>query len=744
MHSLLFASSIALAQPDPSPAIDRQRNIQSIRTDGPMTIDGKGTEPVWERATVSENFIERTPNLAADPPVKTSFQVCHDDENLYLLIKGELAHGQPKVRTLRRDSGQIFSDDTVSVKIDPLHDLRTVYAFAANTAGAQFDSLTLEDGRVNFRSWDGIWEVQANSDERSFTLEYKIPYYILGLKNPANTLLGLNVTRMDPNRAADYDWQLIPPSRSPVTASTAGTLSDVSGKTAASVLELIPYAAASTNFSKHFSIDPRKRPNLGAGLDLRMQTGPGAYVEGSVLTDFSQVDTDQVLIANDRFPLYYPERRPFFLNGADVFNFGHASNAQLFFSRRFALDGLASPVLGAVKAYGRNPKFTYGLMNIQTSSVWQEGQKVKTPENFSAARVRIQPIPQFAVGALALGRKRFASNSGDALSLGVDLDVKSTDNRFRSYSFFATTWEKVQAKADSQDPSASQVNTHHGSSVSNRTEFQALYIRPALTWIWSSENFSAPLGFYRRSNASIHEGEVNLVPRPDFWGLRDVEIRPRIRVTTTPDYKSRLTYEGRLDLALHWKNDWHVGYFFKGTEDRVLKDFDVFGDFQINAGDYKHRVHSFWLASPNRKILSGWLELDTGSRFGGPYHRSAAEINIRLGQHILAAVEYSHIWGKLPNANRHFQVPSANAKLVVSTNTRLSFDSLFRMDLTPGRKSISNQARMRWRYRPGSDLFVVYANQTRVGQLTDPTQPRSDHRLTLKVNWYHALPIGRR
>lgn len=717
------------------------KQMMAVKSDEAMTIDGLANESVWKRAPISGGFVEKNPNLGAKPPVDTTVQVSYDEDNLYVFVRAQLVGPRARVNTLRRDSGDIFSDDTVSVKIDPLLDRRTVYAFAANVAGAQFDSLTLEDGRVNFGRWDGVWEVQGQVREGEYTLEYKIPFYVLGIKGEKALDMGFNVTRMDPTRAADYDWRLIPPPRSPVGASTFGTLKGVSAASARPVLELTPYGLATTDFSKHFSLNPTRRPNLGVGADLRFQTGPGSYVEGSVLTDFTQVDADQVQVANDRFPLFFPEQRPFFLNGADVFNFGLSRQAQLFFSRRVALDGVVSPVLGGVKAYGRRPKFTYGIMNVQTASVWEGQTREKEPENFSALRFRAQPIRQLAFGVLGVGRKRLDSDRGDALSLGVDLDLQSADGRFRSYNFVATSWNNETEETPGPPP-ASEPNW--GTSASSRTEYRSLFIRPAFTWIWSDKKFAAPLGFYERPNTAQHQAEVNLVPRPDFWGLQEVELRPRVTFVTTPEYQSLLTYEGRMDLALHWKSNWHAGYFFKGVQDKVSSDFALFGDQRVLAGDYEHRTHTLWMSSPDQYALSAWLSYEGGKRFGGSYHRFDGELNLRAGRHFMAKGAYTHFAGKLPSASKRYSVGSANAQLIAAFNTNLVFDTMLRLDLTPGQRRLSTQARLKWRYRPGSDLFVVYVNQHPLDAHRAQGPLTQDHRLTLKLNWYLAVPMGAR
>lgn len=756
MFLLTAICALSLSEPQDGESVRgvAQKTLRAVRSHAPMTIDGIANEEVWGRAPVGGDFTERSPRLGAKPPVKTTLRVAYDDENLYVLVESELAEGRrAKVQSLRRDSYDIFADDFIDLKIDPFRDLRSTYAFVANAAGSQYDALILEDGRVYFRRWDAVWEAQGHSVPGRFTLEYKIPFYILGIKSGEDVVMGFNVARKDPHRAADYDWKLIPPPQSMVGASGFGVLRGIKDISAPAVVELVPYALATTDFRRSFSIDPRKRPNLAAGVDARFQTGPGGYIEGSVLTDFSQVDTDEVQIANDRFPLYYPEQRPFFLNGADVFNFGHQSSAQIYFSRRIGLGGQVVPILGGLKAYARRPKFSYGVMSVQTGQGLKEDGTKKDAAHFGVARFRAQPISQLAVGIIGVGRKRFNRQGyGDAISLGLDLDLRSKDNQFRSYSFVAGVWARAEAPPtpevtpgsgpDSTPVPVPPPTANSGWSLSNFTEYRHLYVRPSLRWLWSSPDFSAPLGFYERPNTAQHEAKLLFVPRPKWLGLRDVEVGPGFLVVTSPDYRRRLTYEGSFELKLHWKSNWHAGYFFRGTQDRIAKDFSVFGDQKVKAGLYQNRLHGFWAKTPSQKSFSGSLEFNTGRRFGGPYHRGAANFVARMGRHFILNTSYSHLWGKIQGASHRFSVGSANAQAVLSFNTRLSIDGLFRLNLTPGRELLGSQARLRWRMARGSDLFFLYANHSPLGKAR--SQKRAEHRLTLKFNWYTTFRLGKR
>lgn len=716
-----------------------QRQIVAVRSESPIKIDGRADDPVWRRAKAQGDFLERKPELGGKDPRNTTVQIAFDDSNLYILIRGELSADKPQIRTLRRDASSVWSDDTVTVKIDPAHDRRTAMIFAANLAGSQTDGMALNDG-ADYISLDTVWEVEGHYEGRKFGLEYKIPWYALGVRGGEALTLGFDVSRDDPHRSAVYDWRLFVPPRSPMSATSFGTIRLGGPLNTRPVLELTPYALARTNFQRRFSVDPRKGPNLAAGLDARIQTGPGGYVEASVLTDFSQVDLDEVQVAGNRFRLYYPERRAFFINGLDVFNFGYQGRAQLFFSRRIGMDGLVAPIAGGLKAYGRSAKLSYGVLNVQTLSAFAPDGDQRTPErqpeNFSVGRLRVQALPQLAVGLMAVGRKRMKGQAGDAVQGGVDFEVRSLDTRFRGYGFVAGVWSEKTGK----DVPAGE--TKSGLTASANAEYRGLYWRPSVEWLWSSEGFDAPIGFFRRGGTSQKSASLFWVPRPTLWGLRDIETGPNLEVTTTPDLSKLLTLAPSYILNFNWRNQWGfetAGFF---ERDLVLQDFSLYRGFNVAAGRYDNGGVTFLLKSPSRLMVSGQAQYKVGKKFGGIEHMGRLTLDLRLGSHVSLRGSYNHRYGHLGDPTNRYNFGFFNGQTVIAVNRNLSWDTLIRLNFSPQREYFDIQSRLRWRYRPGSDIFLVYARHQPLGTPRDDDPMR--HSIALKANFFFAAPLGRR
>lgn len=739
----------ATAVPDAGPP----RSIEAVRTKEEMTIDGKSLEAVWSRAPVGGGFQEREPNLGGEPEFKTSFQVAYDANYLYVLVHADIDPGLIRVRTLKRDSFGIFGDSTISVKLDAHHDRRSAVNLAVNADGAQIDIMVLEDGRVGIPEWDAVWTAEVDRHDHGYTAEFKIPFAVLGVKGGDEFTMGLDITRDEPIRNATFDWRLIVPPRHPVSASSFGTLTGLKNIKARRALEFTPFVAASTDFQPIFRLDPRRRANVAAGADARIQVGTGSYVEASVLTDFAQVEADQVQVANDRFPLFYQERRPFFINGLDVFNFGRPGEAQLFFSRQIGLSGgVPTPIGGGVKAYGRSGPVSYGILNVQTLGSLPHDdtsdEEPTAPENFTVARVRMQTGKYASFGILGVGKHRIGESDHEVLSGGIDGEVRALEGKLRTYAFVATNWSQVAALpalVDEESGAVLDLPTQRdekvGYSAHALAEYQGLYVRPGVKWVWSDEQFEAPLGFYRRPGTATQSAWVKFVPRPKFWGLREVAFGPSTNITTDPGYKKILTRDWGNSVSMRWRVPWSVSYDVRYGQDEVLDAFEIYG-YEVGAKEYSGFSHGARVESPSRQIISAEFGYRYSQRFGGEAHQIRSKIRLRANKHFSLSGTYTHLVGHLEDRADTFDFGYLNGTVLVAIHRNLTWDNLVRYSLEPGVERVGLQSRIRWRYRPGSDIFLVYANQLPLQEAAAQADAENLHSLTLKATFYLRAFLG--
>lgn len=745
-----LTASLAFAPPtnDASATVVAEpRQYRAQRTVDAITIDGKATEKTWALAKRDDRFSERQPRVGDVPPVRTEIRVAYDDTNLYFFVDCHATHGDVTARTLRRDTEAIFRDDTAFLKIDAAHNHRDAYSFGVNPEGVQIDAIGLNDGQQFVIAWDAVWKAETTRRENGWTAEFEIPFAVMGIKGADDQTLGLNVTRDHPTRNATYDWALIVPPRSPMAASQFGDLTGIRDVKAQRAIEYTPYALARTDFRRGFTVDPQRQPNLATGGDVRVQVGESSYVEGSLLTDFAQVEADQVQVARDRFPLFFPERRPFFINGLDVFQFGRDQEAQLFFSRRIGLNrGQSIPVLGGVKVYGRSGRLQYGVLQVQTLGTPNDSSPLlgrNVPENVTVARLKVQATDALNVGAMVLGRHRLRTEHEDDAAAGVDARVIAAGGKVQYYGFIAGSLGQTPATPARRDATTMEITepgsaraTDLGASGYSSLQYRGLFVRPELLWLWSDRRFDPRLGFYRRPASSRQELSVDFVPRPRVLGLREVNFGPTYSVEFDPAYRHRLGQSGGGDIAATWNNGAGARYGWSHFVDELAQPFSLYRH-TVDAGRYSGFVHRAGIESPGRMAVSGSVNYEFIELFGGRAHQPSGQITARLGKHFALGGGYTHLIGHLRERTQRFNFGFANANLDLALSRLLALDNLARLDLSPGQERVGLQSRLRWRFRPGSDVFVVYRADLPLTGALPGEPPRSPfHVLTVKLTYY--------
>jgi hypothetical protein len=348
-------SLCAIAQPGPAP-------IQARRAPSALSIDGKLDDPAWESAVPFDRFVETFPRDGAPAPaeLRTEVRVLFDDEFLYVGIRAFDPDPMRIVGQLsRRDT--LPTSDYVEVSIDPARQGDTGYSFIVNAAGVQRDVLLYGD--VNFtESWDTVWDGNAQVDARGWTAELAIPVRVLRFTERPDLTWDLNIRRVVPRTHQTFDSSYVPRNANPqnpgaLVVSRFGPLVELSGLTPQRELEIAPYLGVRATSRPQFSDPSRPRPTLlhptaDVGLDVKAALTSSLNLAAAVNPDFGQVEADQIIQNVQNFEQFFPEKRPFFTQGLDLFQplgAEYGTNQQLFYSRRIGLD---APILGAVKLTG--------------------------------------------------------------------------------------------------------------------------------------------------------------------------------------------------------------------------------------------------------------------------------------------------------------------------------------------------------------------------------------------------------
>ncbi len=445
------------------------RTVRALRAErlmGHLTLDGRLDEPAWAGAPVATDFTQGWPKPGAPATFRTEVRVLYDDAALYVGVRAFDPHPDSIAAPLaRRDAVGIYSD-WVHVVVDSYHDRRTAFRFSVNPRGVQKDVLHSNDRNEDI-DWDAVWEVGTRVDSLGWTAEYRIPLSQLRFgPAPAGEARtwGLQVQR-DVARLQERDTWAPWTGNSPGYVSLAGDLTNIVDLPVPRRLEILPYASERVTRAPGAAADPfyratATRTNLGA--DFKAGLPNGLTLNGTLNPDFGQVEVDPAVVNLTAFETFFPEKRPFFVEGANVFDFGRLrvnstyGYQQFFYSRRvgrppqrslsddattaYADEPDATTILGAAKLSGRTGPWTVGLLDAVTDPatgrfVTTDGVRgsaaVAPRSNFLVGRLRRDVGANTTVGGLLTSTERALGDSALAGSLRAAAAVGGVDFEHR-------------------------------------------------------------------------------------------------------------------------------------------------------------------------------------------------------------------------------------------------------------------------------------------------------------------------
>ena len=328
-------------------AVRLKKIVTAVRIAGGITLDGRLDEPEWKLASPVGDFIQRVPTNGMPSGERTEVRVLYDDDNLYF---GVMCYdSQPSrivVKELKRDF-DLNGTDMIQLVIDSLHDGLGGYSLSVNPAGARRDNhLGLNGGGVN---WDAVWDVGTRRTEEGWIAEYQVPFKSLRFSNAPSQEWGLQVSRRILRLNEESTWTPLPFRFSTSQTNLAGTLRGLENVSPGRNLKVKPYILGEVTQAR---IDGdlqttktfRKWDDFGKGFDVKYSLTPSLTLDTTYRTDFAQVEADQQQVNLTRFNLFFPEKREFFLENANVFSFGPGGNLVPFFSRRIGLSAAGTPV----------------------------------------------------------------------------------------------------------------------------------------------------------------------------------------------------------------------------------------------------------------------------------------------------------------------------------------------------------------------------------------------------------------
>ena len=419
LTGVLYAAAIPSVNGQaPSPPDVAARRL-STEESTELRIDGLLDERAWEAAARATGFRQREPSEGDPATERTEVLVLFDDATLYIGIHAHDRSPEEIIaRILQRDKIMIASsfeggleftsDDAIAILFDPFHDHRNGVIFGTNANGAEFDALITDEGREFNADWRGVWEVSAQRTPEGWSAEFAIPFRTLRFPQASGEPWGFNVYRIIRRKNEEVLWSSWSRSNEGFErVSRAGHITGLSDLPRPGLnLELKPYALGGAEQERDAAARLDTDQQMELGLDVKYEVRPGLLLDGTINTDFAQVEADDQQVNLTRFSLFFPEKRDFFLENSGIFEMGWRSFFEpppflLFFSRQIGIsDDGAIPILGGLRLTGRAGQQTVGLINVVTDEKFGEPRT-----NFAVARVKRDVGSAGYVGAMATDRR---------------------------------------------------------------------------------------------------------------------------------------------------------------------------------------------------------------------------------------------------------------------------------------------------------------------------------------------------
>ncbi|MDZ7897346.1 MAG: DUF5916 domain-containing protein [Arcicella sp.] len=718
---LLFASLCLFGINIFAQKINEKYEYHINKTTSLIKIDGKVDEEGWTKCEVAKDFWMVTPADTSRSAVKTEARFTYDDKFFYFsAVSYQQSEAPYIVESLKRDFN-FGKNDNIWLILEPFNDLTNGWVFGSNAAGAQFDGQIAEGTLLN-QNWDNRWISQTSFDGKKWILEMAIPFNSLRYK-AGETRWGMNISRLDLRANEKSVWAPVPRQFFSITLAYTGSLVwDNPPPAPKTNISIIPYVlgGSSTNFEKNENAVFRK----DIGGDAKIALTPALNLDLTVNPDFSQVDVDQQVTNLNRFELFFPERRQFFLENSDIFNSFGGEETRPFFSRRI---GLGTPIQYGARLSGKlDNNWRIGVLNMQTSG--------NTDSSVA--------LPTYNYSVFALQRKLFSRSSISMMVVnkdGVGFENLNEKKGFTSYNRNVVLqynlaskdnfWNGKFALMKSFSPQLTGDDWTQLIDVGYTTQAWDI----GLTYSRVGENYRSEVGFVPRRGYFYVEPSLRYLFYPQKSNSQIVSHGPRlfafvsennnqnVPITTTLSSDNASTVAFIYNFTFRNRATFNV---WTGYDNTVL--FSQFNPVNPFSREFyvQNRSQHTWNSWGTEFVSTSRTLFTYGfsSRYGGYYGdgtrlRLNTSIGYRFQPYVSASLsaEYNNIEEVkvFKSSNKEATLGGSSFWLIQSKFDVTFTNKLFWTTYIQSNGQVNNvnlNSRIQWRYKPASDIFLVYSD----------------------------------
>ncbi len=713
VKSIVLFTSVLLFNFQAIAQVSMPDSLVAYYTTAPIHLDGKLNEAAWKKATPITNFTQRELHEGDTATQSTKIAVLYDDKNLY--IGAWCYDSKPDKLTANRMQRDFNyrTDDNLKIIIDTYGDKRNGYLFVTNPNGARADAMISRNGNAINTDWNGVWNVKVQRTSFGWTAEFEIPFSTLKFRKNAKPRWGINFER-DVRRIREQDlWQGWSRDATLEQVSRAGTLVGLKNISKTSLLELKPYVIG----GMEMPLNEKTKFTGNIGGDVNFLVTPTLKLNLTVNTDFAQVESDRMQVNLTRFSLYYPEKREFFLEGKDYFNFGLGYSVQPFYSRRIGLapDRSIIPIYGGVRLMGKAGNTSLGVMSLQTAS-----KDTIPTTNYSVVRWKQDILKESSVGIIAVsklepGRQNF--------TYGADFTYYNSHFRGdKNISFGGAVSQSYTSNLEKKTGLASRIFFEYPNDF---IDFSAI-------WDRSGAGFNPEVGFMRRRNYQMYNADFRIKPRIKKIGLiRQFIFKPfdfNYYIDDSTHQLQSLWSEFR-PLGFITKSGERFEFNIQRKAENLTKDFEINEGVIIPTGEYWFTDYELQLGTFEGRKVYGFAFVNWGGFYNG--YRTVYEGNLtwQANRYIKFSADYTLNDIQLPEGN--FKVHEVGGRADFAINPDL-FGSLFGQWNNEDKVILFN-FRVNWIPTPGTNFYFV------VNQGYDTL----NHKLTMQYTTIQAKLIWR-
>ncbi len=679
IHILILFSLFVNAQHSSPETINAKIILNNFKFDGNLN------DKIWNEAKHISNFTQRDLNFGKPVSEKTEVALIYSKEAMYI---GIWCYQNPKSIIARNMSidADLRRDDNFMIVISPFGDNRGGYFFAINPNGARTDILIAgnEDGNAD---WNGVWDVKTSITSEGWFAEVEIPFSTLQFKRNNNYNWSINFQRSIVSKQEEALWQGWTRDNTIFAVVNAGKIEGLQNINYAKRFEFKPYALIGYQFNKN---DKNEFP-LKFGGNLNVNLTPSLKLNLTSYTDFAQVESDRIPVNLSRFSVYYPEKRAFFLEGYDQFNFYLGDRNSVFYTRTLGTEiGQTVPIIGAVRLFGKIGKSNIGFLNLQENKI-----DTISGTNNTVIRYKYDIGEQSYIGGIFTNK---INNTESNQVLGLDA-------AYQTSKFLKNKNLSISASIaiSGEDFKASNNATTYRISTDYPNDLIDNYMG-----ISTMQNgFNPELGYLRRSNYRSYNWYFRITPRVfTNYGVKKLILKPwgtTIYQTLSTGELESLSNETR-PIGAEFKSGEQFEFNLIQLYDRLDSNFELTDEVSIPKGKYwMYRNEFQFETNQSRKIWASLL-YNWGDFYTGKIKTFESEIGLNVNKHFNINTNYTLNVVSLPNNELFTNEITTYFNYAFTTKLNISFFGQW--------NSLDDvllfNFRLHWLPKIGSDIYLVY------------------------------------